>query len=89
VTKIKMSWSGWLFLGVLAPFTRGPEAEAIPFRSAVNRTLAIIYRREAEAVRAALGRVEEALPNSPEDAMKIIQDERVRLERLGAEEAPE
>jgi hypothetical protein len=74
-----------LFLGVLARFTRGPEAEPLPFQTAVTRTLAIIHRREDEAVRAALERVEAALVNSPEDARKIIQDERARLDRLAAE----
>jgi hypothetical protein len=74
-----------LFLGVLARFTRGPEAEPIPFESAVTGTLAIIHRREAEAVRAALQRLEAALANSPEDAMKIIQNERIRLDRLAVE----
>jgi hypothetical protein len=74
-----------LFLGVLARFTRGPETEPVPFQTAVGRTLAIIHRREDEAVRAALQRVEAALANSPEDAMKIIQDERARLDRLAGE----
>jgi hypothetical protein len=74
-----------LFLGVLARFTRGPEAEPIPFQTAVTRALAIIHRREDEAVRAALQRVEAALANSREDAMKIIQDERARLDRLAVE----
>jgi hypothetical protein len=74
-----------LFLGVLARFTRGPEAEPLPFQTAVGRTLAIIYRREDEAVRAALQRVEAALMNSPEEARKIIRDERARLDRLAAE----
>jgi hypothetical protein len=74
-----------LFLGVLARFTRGPEAEPIPFQTAVTRTLVMIHRREDEAVRAALQRVQAALLSSPEDAMKIIQDERARLDRLAAE----
>jgi hypothetical protein len=54
-------------------------------QTAVPGTLAIIHRREDEAVRAALERVEAALVNSPEDAMKIIRDELARLDRLGAE----
>ena len=70
------------FLGVLAHFTRGPEAKPIPFQTAVTRTLAITHRREDEAVRAALQRVQAALLSSPEEAMKIIQDERARLDRL-------
>ena len=74
-----------LFLGVLARFTRGPEAEPLPFQTAVGRTLAIIHRREDEAVRAAPQRVEAALLTSPEEASKIIRDERGRLDRLAAE----
>jgi hypothetical protein len=74
-----------LFLGVLARFTRGSEAEPIPFQTAVGRTLAIIHRREVEAVRAALQRVEAALLNSREDAREIIRDERAKLDRLAAE----
>jgi hypothetical protein len=74
-----------LFLGVLARFTRGPETEPIPFQTAVTRTLAIIHRREDEAVRAALQRVQAALLSSPDEAMKVIQDERARLDRLAAE----
>jgi hypothetical protein len=74
-----------LFLGVLARFTRGPENEPLPLQTAVGRTLAIIHRREDEAVRAALQRVEAALLNSPEDARKIIREERARLDRLAAE----
>jgi hypothetical protein len=74
-----------LFLGVLARFTRGPEVEPIPLQTAVTRALAISHRQADEAVRAALARVEAALANSPEAAMKIIQDERARLDRLAVE----
>jgi hypothetical protein len=74
-----------LFLGVLAPFTRGPEAEPLPFAKAITRALAIIYRREAEAVRAALDRIEAVLPNSPEEALNIIRDERAVWDKLDAD----
>jgi hypothetical protein len=89
-----------LFLGVLAPFTRGPGAQGIPFRNAVTRTLAIIYRREAEVVRAALQRVEAALPNEREYAegqvdvseynvrvTGMIRGELARLDKLEADVA--
>jgi hypothetical protein len=74
-----------LSLGLVVRFTRGPEAEPIPFQTAVGRTLAIIHRREAEAVRAALQRVEAALLKSPEDARKIIRDERAKTGQRAAE----
>jgi hypothetical protein len=48
----------------------------MPFPQAVEQTLAIIYRREAEAVRAVLGRIEAVLPDLPEEALNIIRDER-------------
>jgi hypothetical protein len=76
-----------LFLGVLARFTRGPEAEPIPFQTAVTRTLAMIHRREDEAVRAALQRMEAALLSSPEEALNIIRAERAAWDKLDADAA--
>jgi hypothetical protein len=87
-----------LFLGVLAPFTRGPEAEPLPFPKAITRALAIIYRREAQAVREVLSRVEAALPNEREYAegevdlseynlriTSMIRGELARLDKLDAD----
>jgi hypothetical protein len=85
-------------LGVLAPFTRGPEAEPIPFPKAITQTFAIIHRREAQAVREALGRVEAALPDEREYAegqvllseynlriTGMIRGELARLDKLDAD----
>jgi hypothetical protein len=87
-----------LFLGVLAPFTRGPEAEPLPFPKAITGALAIIYRREAQAVREVLNRVEAALPNEREYAegevdpseynlriTSMIRGELARLDKLDAD----
>jgi hypothetical protein len=40
---------------------------------------------EAEAVRAALDRIEAVLPNSPEEALNIIRDERAVWDKLDAD----
>lgn len=74
-----------LFLGVLAPFTRGSDAESISFRQAVTRTLALINRREAQAVREALDRIEAVLPDSPDEALNIIRHEREVRDKLTAD----
>jgi hypothetical protein len=90
-----------LFWGVIAPYASamvpaGTESIGIP--TALSRALAIVYAREIEEVRAALSRIEAALP--PEGGyaagevsdynrrvISLIQNERAGWDKLEAEVA--
>lgn len=91
-----------LFWGVIKPYdTIGSVpagTESIGIATALTRALAIVLHRQAEEVRAALRRVEDALPNQREYAeghanileynlriTRAIRSENARLDRLEAE----
>jgi hypothetical protein len=77
-----------LFWGVTAPFEPKygkPGIKPIGMAEAVGSAIAILYAREIEEVRAALGRIEAGLPH--ESVSSLIQKERATLERLEAEVA--
>jgi hypothetical protein len=70
---------------VTAPFEPNygkPGVKPIGMAEAVGSAIVIVYAREIEEVRAALGRIEAGLAH--ESVSSIIQKKRARLDRLEA-----